>query len=152
LAALFSERHPEAPGPSGARASPSPAPANANIAGISSAKPVVWTKASWLYRRGVASATAITSNQLHATLPRVRFGVPADPHHLRFSQSLALGCKVSDEFTVPLCRGHHREVNRCGDEGARLYALLKECGFEPLHYTISERHRVCMEVISRRVI
>jgi hypothetical protein len=23
---------------------------------------------------------------------------------------------VSDEFTVPLCRGHHREVHRCGDE------------------------------------
>jgi hypothetical protein len=21
-----------------------------------------------------------------------------------------------DEFTVPLCRGHHREVHRCGDE------------------------------------
>jgi len=25
---------------------------------------------------------------------------------------------VSDEFTVPLCRGHHREVHRCGDEAA----------------------------------
>jgi hypothetical protein len=23
---------------------------------------------------------------------------------------------VSDEFTVPLCRGHHREVHRTGDE------------------------------------
>ena len=23
-----------------------------------------------------------------------------------------------DEFTVPLCRGHHREVHRCGDETA----------------------------------
>jgi hypothetical protein len=41
---------------------------------------------------------------------------PADPHHLRFAQSRALGRKVSDEFTVPLCRGHHREVHRCGDE------------------------------------
>ena len=27
---------------------------------------------------------------------------PADAHHLRFAQSLALGRKVSDEFTVPL--------------------------------------------------
>jgi hypothetical protein len=35
---------------------------------------------------------------------------PADAHHLRFAQSRALGRKVSDEFTVPLCRGHHREV------------------------------------------
>jgi hypothetical protein len=23
---------------------------------------------------------------------------------------------VSDEFTVPLCRGHHREAHRSGDE------------------------------------
>jgi ERF superfamily len=43
---------------------------------------------------------------------------PADAHHLRFAQSRALGRKVSDEFTVPLCRGHHREVHRCGDEAA----------------------------------
>jgi hypothetical protein len=43
---------------------------------------------------------------------------PSDPHHLRFAQSRALGRKVSDEFTVPLCRGHHREVHRCGDEAA----------------------------------
>ncbi|HEV3162262.1 MAG TPA: ERF family protein [Xanthobacteraceae bacterium] len=43
---------------------------------------------------------------------------PSDPHHLRFAQSRALGRKVSDEFTVPLCRAHHREVHRCGNEGA----------------------------------
>jgi hypothetical protein len=43
---------------------------------------------------------------------------PSDAHHLRFAQSRALGRKVSDEFTVPLCRGHHREVHRHGDEGA----------------------------------
>jgi hypothetical protein len=41
---------------------------------------------------------------------------PCDAHHLRFTQSRALGRKVSDEFTVPLCRGHHREVHRHGDE------------------------------------
>jgi hypothetical protein len=43
---------------------------------------------------------------------------PADAHHLRFAQSRALSRKVSDEFTVPLCRGHHREVHRSGDEAA----------------------------------
>jgi hypothetical protein len=43
---------------------------------------------------------------------------PADAHHLRFAQSPALGRKVSDQFTVPLCRGHHREVHRCGNEAA----------------------------------
>ncbi len=43
---------------------------------------------------------------------------PSDPHHLRFAQSRALSRKVSDEFVVPLCRGHHREVHRSGDERA----------------------------------
>jgi hypothetical protein len=43
---------------------------------------------------------------------------PADAHHLRFAQHRALGRKVSDEFIVPLCRGHHREVHRSGDETA----------------------------------
>jgi ERF superfamily len=42
---------------------------------------------------------------------------PSDAHHLRSAQSRALGGKASDEFTVPLCRGHHREVHRSGDEG-----------------------------------
>ena len=41
---------------------------------------------------------------------------PSDPHHLRFAQSRALARKVSDEFTVPLCRAHHREIHRCGNE------------------------------------
>jgi hypothetical protein len=43
---------------------------------------------------------------------------PSDPHHLRFTQPRALGRKVSDEFAVPLCRGHHRAVHRSGDEQA----------------------------------
>src|SRR5271169_567908 len=37
---------------------------------------------------------------------------PSDAHHLRFTQPRALSRKVSDEFTVPLCRTHHREVHR----------------------------------------
>ena len=43
---------------------------------------------------------------------------PADAHHLRFAQPRALGRKVSDEFTVPLCRAHHRELHRHGNEAA----------------------------------
>jgi hypothetical protein len=43
---------------------------------------------------------------------------PADPHHLRFAQPRAIGLKVSDEFTVPLCRGHHRQLHQVGDEVA----------------------------------
>ncbi|WP_421693788.1 Rad52/Rad22 family DNA repair protein [Aestuariivirga sp.] len=40
----------------------------------------------------------------------------AHAHHLKFAQPTALGRKVSDEFTVPLCSTHHRELHRHGDE------------------------------------
>jgi hypothetical protein len=43
---------------------------------------------------------------------------PSDPHHLRFAQPRAIGLKVSDEFTVPLCRTHHRQLHQVGDERA----------------------------------
>jgi hypothetical protein len=43
---------------------------------------------------------------------------PAEAHHLRFAQPRALSRKVSDEFTVPLCRVHHRELHRHGAEVA----------------------------------
>ena len=35
---------------------------------------------------------------------------PSDPHHLTFMQPRALGHRVSDEFTVPVCRTHHRVI------------------------------------------
>jgi hypothetical protein len=41
---------------------------------------------------------------------------PSDAHHLRFAQPRAIGMKVSDEFTVPLCRGHHRQLHQVGNE------------------------------------
>jgi hypothetical protein len=41
---------------------------------------------------------------------------PADAHHLRFAQPRALGMKVSDEFTVPLCRTQHRYLHLTGNE------------------------------------
>jgi hypothetical protein len=52
---------------------------------------------------------------------------PSDAHHLRFAQNRALGRKVSDEFTVPLCRGHHREVHHCTDEAA----WWRKAGIDP---------------------
>ena len=54
--------------------------------------------------------------------------MPSDAHHLRFARHRALGRKVSDEFTVPLCRGHHREVHRSGDEAA----WWKKIGIDPI--------------------
>jgi ERF superfamily len=43
---------------------------------------------------------------------------PCDAHHLKFAQPQALGRKVSDEFTVPLCREHHHELHKHGNEAA----------------------------------
>jgi hypothetical protein len=53
---------------------------------------------------------------------------PSDPHHLRFMQPRALGRKASDEFSVPLCRIHHRLVHRVGNESA----WWKEAGIDPI--------------------
>jgi hypothetical protein len=53
---------------------------------------------------------------------------PSDPHHLGFTQPRALGRKVSDEFAVPLCRGHHRAVHRSRDERA----WWRQAGIDPL--------------------
>jgi len=43
---------------------------------------------------------------------------PCDPHHLKIAQPRSLGRKVSDEFTVPLCRQHHQELHRHGNEAS----------------------------------
>ncbi|HMF25434.1 MAG TPA: ERF family protein [Pseudolabrys sp.] len=56
---------------------------------------------------------------------------PSDPHHLRFAQCRALGRKVSDEFTVPLCRTHHREIHRSDNEGS----WWQNMGIDPLSAT-----------------
>ena len=78
-------------------------------------------------------ATAIDKSELTLSEPRrvrnkahLRFvashpcmvcgRAPADAHHLRYAQPRAMGRKVSDEFTVPLCRIHHDELHRCGKE------------------------------------
>jgi hypothetical protein len=53
---------------------------------------------------------------------------PSDPHHLGFTQPRALGRKVSDEFAVPLCRGHHRAVHRSRDE--RVW--WRQAGLDPI--------------------
>jgi hypothetical protein len=53
---------------------------------------------------------------------------PSDAHHLSFTQPRALGRKVSDEFAVPLCRGHHRAVHRSRDE----CTWWRQVGMDPL--------------------
>jgi hypothetical protein len=41
---------------------------------------------------------------------------PSDAHHVKFAEPRALGRKVSDEFTVPLCRDHHIQLHHHGNE------------------------------------
>ena len=74
-------------------------------------------------RRHVVSKTIRLRDKEHTRFvsrqPCVVCGrTPADPHHLRFAQPRALGRKVSDEYTVPVCRTHHRELHSYGDEAS----------------------------------
>ena len=54
--------------------------------------------------------------------------VACDAHHLKMAQPRSLGRKVSDEFTVPLCRKHHQELHRHGNERA----WWQDQGIDPL--------------------
>jgi hypothetical protein len=53
---------------------------------------------------------------------------PSDAHHIKFAEQRAVGRKVSDKFTVPVCRLHHRELHRRGNERA----WWQQQGIEPL--------------------
>ena len=74
-------------------------------------------------RRRVAATTIRLRDKEHckfiATQPCVVCGrTPIEAHHIRFAQPRALGRKVSDEYTVPVCRLHHRELHDYGDEAS----------------------------------
>jgi hypothetical protein len=47
---------------------------------------------------------------------------------ITFGSCSALGRNVSDEFAVPLCRGHHRAVHRSRDEPA----WWRQAGIDPI--------------------
>jgi hypothetical protein len=73
--------------------------------------------------RRVAAKTIRLRDKEHCkfvvTQPCVVCGrTPSEAHHIRFAQPRALGRKVSDEYTVPVCRLHHRELHRYGDEAS----------------------------------
>jgi hypothetical protein len=53
---------------------------------------------------------------------------PSDPHHIKFAENWTAGRKVSDRFTVPLCRLHHHELHRRGNERA----WWQQKGIDPL--------------------
>ena len=53
---------------------------------------------------------------------------PSDAHHIKFAEQRAMGRKVSDKFAVPICRLHHRELHRRGNE----HAWWQSQGIDPL--------------------
>jgi hypothetical protein len=59
---------------------------------------------------------------------------PSDAHHIKFAELKAMGRKVSDRFTVPLCRLHHRELHRRGNE--RLWWQTKSIDALPVAATL----------------
>ena len=74
-------------------------------------------------RRRVAAKTIRLRDKEHCrfvtTQPCVVCGrTPTEAHHIRFAQPRALGRKVSDEYTVPVCRLHHRDLHGYGDEAS----------------------------------
>ena len=74
------------------------------------------TRACLAFLCRVGCATSLTSRFVTKQPCLVCGRQPCDAHHLRFAQSRGLGLKVSDEFTVPLCRAHHRELHQSGKE------------------------------------
>ena len=74
------------------------------------------TKAFWQFPNlnGCATRTILSFVATHPCLVCGR--QPAEAHHLKFSQPSALGRKVSDAYTVPLCALHHRDLHTTGNE------------------------------------
>jgi hypothetical protein len=103
---------------------PTPAPPSAHELG-STGEQRVRNAVSWHIDKG---ALALSEPRRYRDRAHLRFVSaqpclvcgrrPSDAHHLRFAQLRALGRRVSDEFAVPLCRSHHRELHRHGDEAA----------------------------------
>jgi hypothetical protein len=85
--------------------------------------PIVLPSTPTVRRRRVAAKTIRLRDKEHckfvASQPCVVCGrMPTEAHHIRFAQPRALGRKVSDEYTVPVCRLHHRELHDYGDESS----------------------------------
>jgi hypothetical protein len=93
------------------------------IGAIAAAPPIVLPSTPHTRRRRIAAKTIRLRDKEHckfvASQPCIVCGrTPSEAHHIRFAQPRALGRKVSDEYTVPICRLHHRELHGYGDEAS----------------------------------
>lgn len=94
--------------------SPSPAESAAPITGVAERRPI---DKSLLAIPEVKRLRDKDHLRFVATQPCLVCGrQPTEAHHLKFSQPSALGRKVSDAFTVPLCALHHRDLHTTGNE------------------------------------
>jgi len=87
------------------------------------AAPIILPSSPNARRRRVVGKTIRLRDKEHckfvAAQPCVVCGrTPSEAHHIRFAQPHALGRKVSDEYTVPVCRLHHRDLHSYGDEAS----------------------------------
>ena len=87
------------------------------------AAPIILPSSPNARRRRVVGKTIRLRDKEHckfvASQPCVVCGrTPSEAHHIRFAQPHALGRKVSDEYTVPVCRLHHRDLHGYGDEAS----------------------------------
>jgi hypothetical protein len=93
------------------------------LAEEAAAAPIILPSSRGLRRRRVTAKTIRVRDKEHckfvASRPCIVCGrTPSEAHHIRFAQPRALGRKVSDEYTVPVCRLHHRELHGYGDEAS----------------------------------
>jgi hypothetical protein len=93
------------------------------IEGAVTLAPPVTSDTASARRRRVSAKTIRLRDKEHCkfvrTEPCVVCGrAPTEAHHIRFAQPCALGRKVSDEYTVPVCRLHHRDLHTYGDEAS----------------------------------
>jgi hypothetical protein len=86
------------------------------------AAPIMLPQKPEARRRRIAAKTIRLRDKEHCKFiaqPCVVCGrMPAEAHHIRFAQPRALTRKVSDEYTVPVCRLHHRDLHAYGDEAS----------------------------------
>jgi DNA recombination protein Rad52 len=82
----------------------------------SAASPAPASEGRLLIERGIRRRDADHLRFVAAQPCLICSKLPSDAHHLKFAQSRAMSKKVSDEFTVPLCRTHHRQLHHAGNE------------------------------------
>jgi hypothetical protein len=83
---------------------------------------ITWNNASARHRR-VAAKTIRLRDKEHckfvATQPCVICGrTPTEAHQFALLSPVVSSRKVSDEYTVPVCRLHHRDLHSCDDEAS----------------------------------